>query len=109
MRKYILFLAPGTPLQVTAVTRSCSSINVTWDAVLFNGIQLDMYRVFYREDSANTTEMITVNGLDVLLTGLNHLTTYKIRVAAVNGSMSPEIENTTFGGKYIGNYIICAG
>ena len=93
------FLAPNAPSQVTAVVRNCRTIRVSWDAVSFNGTQLDTYTVFYKENSSDSMQMVMVNGLEKLLTDLEPLTVYRIRVAAVNGTVSPEIQNTTFGGQ----------
>ena len=99
-------LVPGAPSQVTAVTMDCKSIQVSWNAVLFNGTQLDTYKVMYKQNSSDSQEikMTVVNGLDVILKGLGHSTAYTISVAAVSsdnitGAMSSEAHNTTFGGQ----------
>lgn len=97
-------LAPNGPSQVTAVAVSCESIRVTWNAVSFNGTQLDTYKVFYKKNTSDSQKMMVVDGgLEALLTGLSHLTTYSISVAAMSsdivGAMSPEIQKTTFGGQ----------
>ena len=99
-------LVPGAPSQVTAVTKGCNSIQVSWNAVLFNGTQLDTYKVMYKQNSSDSQEikMIVVNGLEVILQNLDHTTAYTISVAAVSsdnitGAMSSEAYNTTFGGQ----------
>ena len=85
------------------MTSGCDSIQVSWDAVSFNGTLLDTYVVFYN-DSANFTKMITVTGLQTELKSLTRLTVYTISVAAIVnsdivGTSSSEIQNTTFGGQ----------
>ena len=99
-------LVPGAPSQVTAVTKGCNSIQVSWNAVLFNGTQLDTYKVMYKQNSSDSQEikMIVVNGLEVILQNLDHTTAYTTSVAAVSsdnitGAMSSEAYNTTFGGQ----------
>ena len=88
---------------MTAVVTHCNRIQVSWDAVSFNGTQLDTYRVFYKENSSDSVETVTVNGLEKSLTNLRPLTIYKINVTAVSlgvvGIASTEIQNTTFGGQ----------
>ena len=65
----------------------------------FNGTQLDTYTVKYEENLSNNSVKITVNGSQVQLRDLEPSTLYRISVAAVNGTASPEILNTTFGGQ----------
>ena len=87
------------------MTSGCDSIQVSWDAVSLNGTLLDTYVVFYYgENSANFTKMITVTELQTELRSLNRSTLYTISVAAIVnsdivGTLSSEIQNTTFGGQ----------
>lgn len=92
---------PDAP-NITAVAESCDSILVSWNAVSFNGRQLDTYKVFYKENSSNSQEMIMINGSEALLTDLEGSTSYIISVAAVSldivGATS-QIQRRTFGGE----------
>jgi len=105
------FVAPSSPTNVLATVIDCAMIRVTWNPVLFNGTQLNTYKVYY-QGSGFVEENVDASGTQKTLNGLNSLTTYSISVVAMNGvtesDRSSVIQNTTFGGELCCNssYIV---
>jgi len=96
------FVATSSPTNVLATVIDCAKIRVTWSPVLFNGIQLNTYKVYYQR-SGSAEENVGASGTQKTLSGLNGLTTYSISVVAMNGATESDrssvTQNTTFGGE----------
>jgi hypothetical protein len=77
---------PGTPTNVSASAQSSSSIRITWNAPSSGGTPIAYY-IYQSTSSTGTYSIIaTTSSTSYTDTGLNSLTTYYYKVAAVNNA-----------------------
>ena len=93
--------SPGEPTRLTAVAKSCDSIELSWHPAVDNGYAVTSYRVYWRRrEAANEAfESQETSGTRFLLTGLSGGTTYYLKVRAKNirgeGKYSSRVEGAT--------------